>query len=278
MKVTLLLTLFILFSCSHGDLKQQSHVELTDFVMQESLLTTALNTSAAAALNCIRPFKGNLPKPVFSRLMLIIEQHFKYDEMYNSIREGIISATERKQMLGMAEELDGQIWKKFLVGIQRMSSGGDEKYRQLYESLEERTFDLETRRSELVAKVTDHAFMVNLVNLSNSQVIKMMNADADLSLTEKQKKLIKWIRQDLDALNDVHIKSLFTSAYLSTEDFSLEELEELLRIRSHDILKLSKSFLEQEISQRYSNFFQQIEKLSTENDKESNQQTVNEAQ
>ncbi|HXH75616.1 MAG TPA: hypothetical protein VNJ08_11655 [Bacteriovoracaceae bacterium] len=257
MKLCLLLALNFALSCTQGPkLKQHSELELTDYVMKESLLANAVNSASVAAPNCIQPFEANIPKPVYNRLTQMMGQNFNQDDLYKSIRSRIIAGTDKEKLLGLAEQLNGETWKKFLSSIPK--SEDNKKFTKIFHALDEGTFDLKSRRSQLVAQITDHAFMLNLVKVSNSQVMKMMPEDINRPKTRKQKSVMEWIARELETFNDAHIKALYANTYLTTEKMTEAELEELLRIRSHDVLRLGKHALEEELQLRYQKFFKQM--------------------
>lgn len=263
MRTLLLLALILFSSCASGpEFKKMSHAELTEYMMQESLLTTALSSASASAANCMQPFENNMPKGAYGRLTSILRDHFKYEDMYSSIRGRIIAGSNKKQAYDLSEGLSSEVWKKYLQGTEGAASVGQEKYMQLYRSLDDGSFDLTSNRANLVAKITDQDYMTGLVNLSNKQVMRLLSASMPSSMTDQQQNVLTWISNELKTLNDTHVKTLFATTYLSTEPFSETDLAELLRIRSHEVIKLSKLALEEELNKRYHEFFANMNQLS----------------
>ena len=246
-------------SCGHRpNLQNKSHLELTDEVMNASFLNLAIKSAVTTTSNCIEPLAGSVPESVFNQIVEILGKNFKLEEVQRSIRYKLYTGIEKQEMLELAQMLNDKTWRKFVSGVENTNSENYAKdFSRLDQGLNQNTFDLKSPRSVLVAKITDHSFMLNLLKKSHDQVRKMLSG-GEKQPTAKQKRLINWANQELSALEYEHIKRMFLSTYLATEDFSNEELEELFKIRNSDIFRKGRMALEDEISDRYEKFFKDL--------------------
>lgn len=255
MKYSLFIIIFIVSACSHRPkLNVLSHDELMAVLMQQSLLTRALRSSILHAPNCLRPLETNMSQETYQRLTHLMRQHFSFLDMHRSIRQKMVAGTEAEKVRELAELLHDSTWRNFLQGTQAVNTMS-EKYTNLFHNLETGTFDLQSRRVHLVAQVTDYALMLNLMRISNNQVLHMISEESKKYLSPKNEGLLNWVVSELQGLNEAHIKSLFVTNYLATENFSEAELEELIKIRSNSIFEIGRNALEQELQLRYNSFY-----------------------
>lgn len=262
MKIFFLLSLILLFtSCSQTPpLKSKSPDELADFIMKESLLDAALTGAIGASRNSIRPFESNVTPENYKRIEAVLANELNFQKIHSAIRKQLVTQTERKQLLEMAEKLESDTWREFVAGLKKADTQEKTQFNSLYMSIENGNFNLQSPRAAIVARIADYAYLLNLVKLTNDQVVRMIASEAPKD--KKREGLITFIKMELNTFNDAHIKGLFANTWLATENFEDHELVELLGIRGHDVIKLLRASLETELTAHYNQFFEEVRELT----------------
>jgi hypothetical protein len=257
----LFLVIFISGCSSLPNVEKLPQTELTDEAMDKTLLNLAIKNSSLAAPDSLDLVEQKIPSKLSSQFKKVVEDSFDSIRIRNSIKEKLMKGIGHDQLVSLVKNLRTRLWHKFQHPDGFNEEEGRTKFMKIYESLDEGTFDLTTKRSRLVAALTDYAFLLNLVQLSNKQVLNMLQPNSRTPLTAKQKLLVPLFTEELNSFHQSHVKGLFASTYLTTETLSENELEQLVEIKHHDFFKIGRMALEEELAQSYHRFYINMKKL-----------------